>query len=226
MSVIGILPAAGWAERLNGLPKFLLPVPEGNLLALHCERMLAAGAARVLIGTRWINSGLASLYAPAGTETYLVNSKTMAETVLAARGRAGDSRVLFGMPDTYWDSPAVYESLVTSPSDVTLACWRMRPDQRGKLGQCDIDNNGRVWNVRDKDALCLYEWAWGALAWNSEFWRFIKPDMPHIGYALQPAIDAGLSVTAVFCPSEYHDCGTFESYARLCSTLTKEVAHV
>lgn len=224
MSIVGVLPAAGQATRLNGLPKFLLPIPEGNLLDWHCKQMRAASAERVLVGTSWVNSALVAQHAPNGTEQYLVSTKTMTETVLAARRKAGEADVLFGMPDTYFESPNIYSALAANPheADVVVALWIIRPEQRGQLGQCDIDNDMNITTVIDKDPTCEFVLTWGALYWKPTFWKFIKPDMPHVGYALQPAIDAGLNVKGTIFLTNYHDCGTFESYARLCSTFVKD----
>ena len=224
MSIVGVLPAAGQATRLNGLPKFLLPIPEGNLLDWHCKQMRAASAERVLVGTSWVNSALVAQHAPNGTEQYLVSTKTMTETVLAARRNAGDADVLFGMPDTYWANEDVYEQISTavSDADVTLACWFIRDDQRGKLGQCELDLYGNVLAVVDKSPDCSMPWVWGAMYWKPSFWNCLTPTMPHVGYGLPVAMDRGLNVKAVMFMGDYHDCGTFESYARLCSTFVKD----
>ena len=226
MSVIGILPAAGKATRIGGLPKYLLPVPEGNLLALHCQHMTAAGASPVHIGAGYHNTGIMYQYAPTNTRVYSTNSNTMSQTVLAARLLAAKSKVLFGMPDTYWTAPNVYEQLraALDSADVAVAVWRIRSDQRGQLGQVGFDDDRFVRQVVDKDPTCRYEWAWGALAWKPKFWEYIKPDMPHVGYALQPAIDDGLTTHAICIDGEYHDCGSLIGYARLCGSFVREEA--
>ena len=223
--MIGILPAAGQATRFNGFPKFLLPVPEGNLMGLHCRRMHDAGANRVLIGSGIHNAETISRYRPADTEMYM-GGATMAETVLNAREDCDEEHVLFGMPDTYWNAPNVYASLSESlrHCDVAVALWKIRDDQRGSVGQ--VENiAGRIARTVDKDPSCPFPWLWGAIAWRPIFWNFIKPDMPHIGYALQPAIDAGIPVWGVTASGDYWDCGTFPQYAKLCSTFA-EVSHV
>jgi CTP:molybdopterin cytidylyltransferase MocA len=225
MSIVGILPAAGRATRINGLPKYLLPVPDGHLLGVHTARMLDAGARVVLIGAGYHNLGLICQYAPANAESFTANSRTMSETVLAARSLTRGADVLFGMPDTYWTAPDVYQQLarlLSNGVDVAVAVWSMRDDQRGQLGQVAINNITRVQKVVDKDPDCLFPWSWGALAWKPAFWDCIDPMTPHVGYAVQAAIEAGLSVMAVRVEGDYHDCGTFEQYARLCIALTCE----
>lgn len=222
--MIGLLPAAGQATRFNGFPKFLLPVPEGNLLALHCRRMRDAGASRILIGSSIHNAETIARYRPAETEMYM-GGATMSETVLNAREDCGDESVLFGMPDTYWHTPGAYKSLAgrLGFAHVIVAVWKIRPEQRGLLGQCKLNQLDVVEEVTDKQPDCPFEWAWGAMCWRREFWEYIKADTPHIGYALQPAINNGLRILAYRVEGDYFDCGAFNQYARLCSTFVQEV---
>jgi dTDP-glucose pyrophosphorylase len=214
--MIGLIPAAGQATRIHGLPKFLLPVPEGHLLGLVCQRMTEAGVGEVQIGTGDANFALVCRCAPSNAGVYVVNSATMSETLLAARRYINiDQNILFAMPDTYWTDEQALAKLAVYVSefgaDVAVGAWRIRPDQRGKLGQLDM-RGGRVTRVIDKNPTCPSEWAWGAIAWRPAFWQFIRPDMPHVGYALQPAIDAGLNVRAVPMTGSYFDCGTPQLY--------------
>jgi MobA-like NTP transferase protein len=221
--MIGLLPAGGRAARLNGLPKYLLPIPDGNLLARHVRQMHDAGAPTVLIAAGHHNMGILSQYAPANTETYAVASKTVGEAILAARPMARERRVLFGMPDTYWDAADVYEQLAHSDAVASVALWIMREDQRGRLGQCDVSNHA-VSVVIDKDPTCEFPWIWGALSWSPAFWRYIQPEHTHLGQAIQAALDAGERIAPVLIDGDYHDCGTFDSYARLCAGFIKEYA--
>lgn len=224
--MIGLLPAAGRATRIGGLPKWLLPVPEGSLLALHVQRMTDAGTAKVAIGAGYHNSGLILQYAPAGTETYFVTSKTMNETVLKARRIAGDQPVLLGMPDTYWRAADVYTRLAQASVGsilATVAVWRIRPDQRGRVGQCAINPIGRVVRMADKDADCAYPWVWGALIFQPGLWDYIKPEHPHVGYAVNAAVEAGECIMSEQIAGDYYDCGTSAEYFKLCATFTEAV---
>ena len=224
MGIIGLLPAAGKATRIGGIPKWLLPVPEGTLLDVHCQRMRLAGVSHVLVAAGEHNRDLLLQHVPANAIVYEGNSCTMAEDVLLARPYIGDNDVLFGMPDTYHIDGNMYKylSYMSPQEDVSVALWNINDDQRGKLGQVAVDNHGMVIDVVDKSLTCPYPWAWGAMSWKPSFWEFIKPDMPHIGYALLQAIRAGLVVKSMLNSGEYTDCGTPEAYWRLCSTFVKE----
>lgn len=227
--MIGLIPAAGTATRLDGLPKFLLPIAEGHLLSRLVEQMRTAGAESIWIGANKHNAAFIKPYAPDGcTISGKLETATMCETVLAARAFCGDEIVLCGMPDTYWTERYVYERLVNRldefGADVAVACWFMRDDQRGKLGSVSWRND-RITDVIDKDPASPYEFAWGALAWKSVFWEHIQPEQNNIGLSLRSAVDAGLKVWAVPIQGDYYDCGTREEYFRLCGQLLNEVVY-
>lgn len=165
------------------------------------------------------NAQLIYKYLPDYSTLTVAETATMSETVYRLRKLVGDKPVLFGMPDTYVTDKTVYQKLANemnqSNADVVVAVWKFRDDQRGKLGQCQIDGDRNVTRVVDKDLSCELEWVWGALAWRSSFWDFIDPKTSHVGYALNPAIDAGLVVKAVYMIGEYYDCGTPAEYIKL-----------
>lgn len=149
----------------------------------------------------------------------------MTETVLSAYPKYGEKEaVLFGMPDTYIEDERCYAKLVAALADcdVAVGVFYTRPEQRDKLGMCRLDENtAQVLEVIDKSRAHDLIWAWGALAWKPVFWQYLKPDMPHVGYALNPAIEAGLKVCAVTMEGGYWDCGTPEEYFALIRHLTE-----
>lgn len=222
--IIGLLPAAGKATRIGGIPKWLLPVPSGYLLDTHVRRMERADVDAVLIAAGAHNATLLAAYKPTLGRLYMGNSRTMSEDVLLARPITNNARILFGMPDTYFDNPTVYNVMrrYEREADVVLAVWRIGSDQRGNLGQVAFDDNGMVTDVVDKNLTCPYQWAWGAMLWNPVFWDYITPDMPHVGYAIMPAVRAGLRVKVHIVDGAYTDCGTPEAYWQLCATFVKE----
>lgn len=224
--MIGLIPCAGHATRLHGLPKYLLPLGDSYLLAILVRRMQAAGVAHVYIGANRENYDLVEHYAPEGCTVYLVNSKTMSETVLAARKYAGDSDVLFGMPDTWWQDETVYKklSLVTEPSyrPVELALFGTRSDQRNKLGMCELGDYSTVTCIVDKPNRTNLTLAWGAMAWRQSFWAYINSDDPHIGYAAQRAVNASGLVGGHVMRDDYYDCGTPDEYFACIRATTGE----
>ncbi len=222
--MIGLIPAAGHATRIHGLPKFALPVPGGHLLGVLAGRMIAAGATKVYIGTNSANFDLVRRIAPEHSVVYAVESETMSETLLAARTYYNvDEPVLFGMPDTYWTNPAVYEGLSSNIQLYTAAatCWEARPEQISKLGMCRVID-GRIVMVVDKPHYSYFRWAWGAMAWQPTLWRYIAAEDPHVGYALQRAVAEGEYVRGIQVGGSYYDCGTPDEYFACIRALVGE----
>lgn len=214
--MIGILPAAGRAERFHGIPKYLLPVGDTYLLKWHQEQMYAAGVDVVYVVGNRQNMGLISNHLLDKSRAIYVDTKTMTETVLKLADTVGDETVLFGMPDTYFvEGHNAYDAIATDipDADVVLGTWQIRDSQRGKLGMVESEEDGiTVKRVIDKDPNCDLLWAWGIMFWKSSFWKHLKPDMPHVGYGVNPAIEDGLKVQYIPIAGDYWDCGTPDEY--------------
>lgn len=229
--MIGILPAAGNATRIHGLPKFLLPIPDGYLLKRNIELMRWAKPRYVLVGSNPRNTGQISDYIDGNARVYCAeNYETMTQTVLSATRKllstsenVGHS-ILFGLPDTYVEDDQCYAKLAAALADcdVAVATFGIREGQHIQGGMCRVLKNGSVMGVEDKPSRFseLSPYIWGALAWKPTFWQYLKPDMPHVGYALMPAIEDGLEVKAHYMDGGFWDCGTFERYAELIRTIT------
>lgn len=219
--MIGLMPAAGYATRLQGLPKQLLPVGETTLLGRMTAQMVDGGANRVYAIANSRNWGILSTCAPDGLDVHMHNSRTMAETVLEGRKLAGSEPVLFGMPDTYVQEPGVFGIIaeMVQEADLVVGMFETRPEQRSSLGMV------APWGVRPRvidkptDPGPL-QYAWGILAWNAPFWDFIKKEMNHVGDAINPweAVHPDRTVF-VLLPGLYWDCGTFEEYAHLIGSV-------
>ena len=227
--MIGILPAAGSATRIHGLPKCLLPVGDTYLIKWHVDHMHPV-CGSPLIGTNEDNylSFLRNLFI--GSIPYIAaDHRTMSYTVKSANpyiqsyGRPNEN-VLFGMPDTYFDDDQTYSKLATAINgdcDVAVAIFRARHDQHTKAGMVRT-KYGKVIEVVDKPETTDMVWLWGALAWKPAFWEYINGSDPHIGYALPRAIAAGLDVRAIRCDGNYWDCGTSAEYYELIRHLEGE----
>lgn len=221
---IGIIPAAGKATRIHGLPKFLLPVPGGYLL----ERMAARMGVPCVIGANPDNAALLNACKPPNATVYEVNSRAMPETILAARPYVGDVHVVVGMPDTYWTDEAVFQRLstwLTRGAICAVAVFYVSPEAGSRLGVCrtQYDGNALVLNgIQDKQPQIAHQWAWGAVAWRPAFWRYILPDDAHLGIALQRAVAAGETIPLYPADGPYYDNGTPDDYFRCIRELTED----
>jgi len=217
--MIGLIPAAGKAIRMGGIPKFLLPTPEGSLLDVMISRM-ASVAHKPYIMTTQIGRDLLWDYANVRT----VNTTTMNETVLAARHVCGDENVAFGMPDTYFEDKFAFDKLkyaLESGADWVVGLFNTRPDQRSKSGMCDIAGD-QVIRLEDKPQKTDMTLAWGVMAWRPGFWKHIKAGDLHVGYAVARAIEDHASVHFAMLDGGYWDCGTPEEFFALIRYLTPE----
>lgn len=218
--MIGILPAAGDAKRLYGLPKYLLPIEKTFLVKWHCDLMLDAGCDLVAIGHQ-PNNTLIERYVPPENKAFIptIHFATMNQTLLSMRRwlmNAGleNDPVLFGMPDTYFTDLTVYRCLAPliheNDIDVAVSLFPARPGQRNG-GMCRLED-GLLVEVIDKPAETDLTLIWGAMAWKPVFWDCIYMNESHVGYALARAIERGLSIATVREPGTYWDCGTSQDY--------------
>lgn len=226
--MIAIIPAGGKAVRFDGLPKFMLPAPSGGtLMSVLLDRMTAAAPRKIVIAATNGNKRVLRPYADRAT-IFDAITPTMTHAVMLARDDLHmDENTLMGMPDTFFDGDDVFQKLAlrVNYADVVVAVWRCRENQQGQGGQCLVVESDEGWHIEhvvDKDPDCDYGYIWGALAWRPVFWDFLDASMPHVGYGLQPAIDAGLDVRAVVMNGDYYDCGTAERYFECVRANTSE----
>lgn len=219
---VGILPVAGKATRIQGLPKYLLPVPGGYLL----ERMLSRMGVPCYIGANPDNAALLNSYKRPEDHVYQVASLTMMETILTARPLVGDEPVLMGMPDTYWTDDSVFHRLsdhINNGVICTLAVWLVGADMASRLGVCipkfkyDVSPLGRIENKQPQHE---QQFVWGAMAWTSAFWQYIQPEDIHPGIAIHRALAQGIDIPLYFASGHYYDNGIPDDYFRCIRELT------
>jgi UTP-glucose-1-phosphate uridylyltransferase len=231
MTIVGLIPCGGKAERLHGLPKYLMPIP-GSTYALDemCRKLHAVkGLDWVFVGSGLHNQKLIDQYTPPkGTNVYRADSKTMCEGVLAARPHTGDSDVIMCMADVHFSDETILGKMaaeLSAGADCVVAIWNTRPEQRKSLGMVAFDKKShKVHEVDDKPAKTALTDAWGAIGWKPSFWQYMRPPHAHMGLAINNAVSAGLTVKVVLAEGEYHDLGTIESVTRFYAQF--EVARV
>ncbi len=217
-----VLPIAGRAERILALPKFLLPINEKEtLLASHINAALQAGFDRVLVIAREDHRSLLSEQLR-GEEAIDISyieqeTKTMCETLLVGiqnqniQGRItvalSDSAVI-GDPMT-----EIYSRIIMSEGN-SLTLFRPRSDQIGKLGQVEIDTDGKVINMIDKDESSQLPWVWGLSTFKKEFFDEVDAKDAHIGISAQKWVRRGVDFRGLTSTGIYFDCGTFSEYAK------------
>jgi hypothetical protein len=211
-----IVPAAGLATRMRGIPKFLLPCDDKytTLIEQHIQNLLEK-CETVWIPTRpELVHLIDSLNLPVDRVVVLpMNTENMTQTVSRVVRIARASEYLLVMPDTFFLGDNPY----TSKKDlgdalVHLYCWNIREDQKGKLGQVKTDTNGVVVDMQDKNPECDFPISWGALMFRSDLVNFSRDHEPHIGYSVKNALNAGQRITSETFSGKYFDCGTPREY--------------
>lgn len=213
-----IIPAAGLATRMRGIPKFLLPC-DGRyttLIEMHIENLLPI-CETIWIPTRPDLVVLLDSLGIAKDRVVILPMKTenMTQTVSRVLSISNSSHFQLVMPDTYFHGGKPYQALDDSPDVADLACWNIRPDQIGKLGQVEISEIGYVTDMKDKDPSCKYPHSWGALVFSRKLMDYADMTDPHIGYAMKAALTVGETLTAKNFDGKYFDCGTPTEYLEM-----------
>ena len=215
---MAVIPAAGRAVRLNGLPKFLLPIPTyGSLLSYHLK-MASEYADLIIIGTRPEFSGLVlQLSKDFGAKVCVVETKTLTETVCEIAGGLNPRTLTVHLPDTYMGHENIFlelESISNSKERSTLALWRSSESQRGLLGQVEVEESEGsfiVTQIVDKDPNFYTGFHWGSISFyepNIESWD--KNEVT-IGNIASNLIKSGEKFHSILSDSHYFDLGTVSS---------------
>ena len=224
-NICHLIPAAGKASRLSGIPKFLLPLPEeSNLLKHHLNLsndIKEINSVKIATNTTFapiLNNQINISKNRKIQGINLMNTKTMNKTLMNLRGHDADSHLLT-MPDTYISDNSLIKKMVRlfkedSEVDVILGIWNVRNEQRHKVGQCKISGN-YVTKVVDKNSKVKYQYLWGTVLFKNSLWKYIKPNDPHIGYSFPAAINNNLKIRYVKSDGNYYDCGTIDEYWQL-----------
>ncbi len=208
-----LIPASGFATRMNGIPKFLLPVGRKgeSLLETHVKAA-EPYYENILVSSRpEFQSLLNPLNLSPKVKVFPMDTNSMSETIIKLIDQSESPEFAVIMPDTYFYDSKPYAALSKLKADVNVAVWQIRDSQRGKLGQVNIQD-GKIVQVIDKDPQCNFPWFWGGLSFNRKFAAIIDQSTPHIGYAINPALGFGLDLSPIIQTGEYYDCGTPTEY--------------
>jgi hypothetical protein len=216
-----LIPASGYATRMNRIPKFLLPVDDSGTSLLETHTRIAGGFyENVIIATRTeLIPLLNEKKLGSNVQVVSLETKTMTETILRMIAISSSNRFSVVMPDTYFAGENPHEFLAHGTKGLNLALWEIQNFQRGKLGQARIENS-KLLEVVDKDPLCPFPYSWGAMSFGREYSSLLEVDMPHIGYGLKPMISQGQDHIVKVMDGFYYDCGTPSEYFEMTKKRT------
>lgn len=214
-----ILPAAGKASRMRGLPKFLLPCTNEYLTLIERHiNFLIDSVENIWIPTspQYVNLLSSLIEENKKINIVPVSSNTMSETVKVTMTNINKNKYTLIMPDTYFSDDKTYEKIISADTNhvANLICWKTRPSQEGKLGEVSFSNNGKLEAIIDKPVKQVYQHSWGAVTFTSDLYNFIDPQEPHIGYAIESAAQQNI-INCIEVKGDYYDCGTPDEYIEL-----------
>lgn len=217
MTVIGVLPASGKAQRLQGLPKFAFPISDTQtLISWHVDQMLEV-CDEVIITTR--QEWLPILQSLGLSASVLVREPSTLSHTLNEIFDSRDGDFIFGMPDTaiIGNRSNPYANLLESNGDVTLGLFNCTSELQGKVGQVLISGN-QVLDVKDKYSDCTYPLMWGNIMFRDGA-RSIHLGSNTPSTEIMNWITSGVRVDGVLNDGEYVDVGTFQGLKYLMGIL-------
>jgi GTP:adenosylcobinamide-phosphate guanylyltransferase len=221
--LICVLPAAGSATRLNGIPKFLLPNRDGIPMINYHVSIAKEYASEVYVAVRPQLANLVKEILPPNAIVHIVETQTMTETIATLLKIAEPKMAVIQLPDTYIgngeDFPSAIELSSKMAADVLIG-FTTRSDQRGKLGQVDIRSEAGVLvvnQIADKDPNLHFGHHWGAVVLNSPDVNNWDLNLSHIGLVLQQEIERKMRKYAVISQQDYYDLGTISELMRFYS---------
>jgi glucose-1-phosphate thymidylyltransferase len=214
MAIVGVVPAAGYALRLQPLDcsKEMLPVAGRPVIDYLVERMRVGGATEVRVVARPEKDDVVAYAEEVGSALVLGHPAHLAESLAAGlKGLADDDIALIGFPDSLWEPLDGYRTLVTAVKgghEVALGMFRAP----GLVGSdfLALDDAGEIAHIEIKPALPPSDWIWGAAAARARALRGLeRVEWP--SQHMNSLIRQGRPPLGVRLSSEYLDIGTPES---------------
>lgn len=224
MKVVGILPASGSATRINGIPKFCLPINEKETLLNWHISQLENCVDEIRIVSREIWKPFIPTDHPL-VSLIIKEPSTMTDAVYSQIDDvSGETRYIVGMPDTYVLSEEVsmYEVLLKEVSNVALLALPMSRNLQGKVGQIHLNSQNQVLDIQDKNPECDYKFMWGAF---SILGLNLDPTVSTPSLIFNQWIEEGIEVKGVRLPGEYIDAGSYEGLINLYGALGRGITN-
>lgn len=219
--MIGLIPASGRASRFGGLPKFALPCDIDNkpIIKRQVDQMSFYVDEVVVCVPLKFHDLVKSFKLNA--EIVIVEPATMNYALLNMAERFVSDYYLVGMADTYFKGENPYPKLskYTKENLITVACWKIDENLKGRVGQVELVKNSII-DLQDKIEGCEYPHMWGALGLHKDIMFNLGRFNQHIGIDLHEGIINNIDKHYAFeVDGQYFDIGNISSYRRLLNSL-------
>ncbi len=217
MAIAGVIPAAGYASRLQPLScsKEMLPIRGRPVMDYVIERMRQAGCTELRVVTRPEKEDVIAHAEELGATIVLAYPSTTSESFAAGMaGLAPEEIVLIGWPDTIWEPEDGYRPLVEAVQqghEIALGLFET-PDLR-RSDVLSFDESGRITGIHIKPAYPPSGWIWGcAAARRRALTGLEREEWP--GSFFNSLCAKGLDLHPVRLSDAWLDIGTKESLER------------
>jgi glucose-1-phosphate thymidylyltransferase len=214
MTPVGVIPAAGLAQRLQPLPcsKELYPVGGRPVMDYVVERLRAAECRELRVITRPDKADVIEHAQALGAEVVRGTPATLAASIaLGLRGLADSDVVLVGLPDTLWEPIDGYVQLIEHLSEADAVLGVFESDEPERSDVVVLDERGAVRRVHVKEADPPGNLVWGCFAARMAALAGLEHS-PSPGHYFAGLAVAG-TIRAVRFPGRMVDIGTPESLA-------------
>ena len=211
-SPVGIVPAAGYARRLQPLSssKEICPIGGRPIIDYLLERMDVAGCTEIRVVTRPEKQDVADHARARGATVLLARPATVSESLLAGlHDLAPETRVVFGFPDTLWQPRDGFVRLLAALRPgvgVVLGIFRAEAPSRSDVVTLAGD---RVATIHVKPEQPSSDLVWGCAASRAGVLRALRGHAEP-GHYFDQLARRGL-VVGVRLSDPFVDIGTPES---------------
>jgi glucose-1-phosphate thymidylyltransferase len=216
MSIIGVIPAAGHATRLQPLrcSKEVLPIDGKPVMDFLVDRMRAAGCTELRVVTRREKADVIAHAGDLGATVVVAEPETVSRSILAgAAGVRAEDVVLLGFPDTIWEPLEGFVPLVQAVADgceAALGLFRIAPSDLTRSDVIVFDGDGGVAGIDVKPRVPRSGWIWGCAAVRAEtLAELARADWP--GGFFDLLAREGRDVRAIRLSDVWLDIGTRDS---------------
>jgi glucose-1-phosphate thymidylyltransferase len=218
VTTVGVLPAAGYALRLQPLDrsKEMLEVGRRPVIDYLVERMRAGGCDELRIVTRPEKEDVVSYAERVGASLVLDHPETINDSFAAGlRDLDPDTVVLLGFPDSLWEPVDGYRRLIEALEggwEVALGLFEA-PGVAGS-DYLTLDGSGRITAFHIKPAHPPSSWIWGCAAARARVLDGIEQEeWPSL--FMESLMRRGVALTGIPLSDSFVDIGTKESLRRL-----------
>ena len=168
VALVGVIPAAGFATRLEPLPcsKEVYPVGGRPVMDYVVERMRLAGCSELRVVTRPDKLDVVEHARSLGATVVEGRPETVSESVLLGlQGTVPEDVVLLGFPDSVWEPADGFATLLAAldaGTEVVLGCFPTSELERSDVVTLSAD--GLVRAVQVKPEQPASDIVWGCCA--------------------------------------------------------------